>query len=169
VAHALVSAAAVSIVEFERIEPPGRAIEVVVLRPSAPPSGADWALPPGRARRDSAGRVVVLRVAPDRYFLPEPDRSAIGRVQEAVAAKACALIDVSGKWECFRFSGACARRVLSAAVNLEALFDARDCASTVIFDCPVIIAQEGEGYRIWVARSFAAALSAAVAAQLMTL
>lgn len=163
------SAAAVSIVEFERIEPRGRAIEVVVLRLSAPPPGAAWALLPGRARLDSAGRIAVLRVAPDRYFLPEPDRSTIGLIQEAVAAQACAMIDVSGKWECFRFSGARARRALSAAVNLEALFDGRDCASTVIFDCPVIIAQEGQGYQIWVARSFAAALSAAVAAQLAAL
>jgi heterotetrameric sarcosine oxidase gamma subunit len=164
-----VSASEVTVVEFERIEPRGPVIEVVVLRRSALPPGAAWALLPGHAQRDSAGRIAVLRVAPDRYFLPEPDRSAIGLVQEAVAAKACAMIDVSGKWECFRLSGARARRVLSAAVNLEGLFDGRDCARTVIFDCPVIIAQEGAGYRIWVARSFAAALNAAVAAQLTAL
>jgi heterotetrameric sarcosine oxidase gamma subunit len=164
-----VSASAVSDVEFECIEPCGRAIEIVVLRLSAPPSGAAWALLPGRAWRDSAGRMAVFRIAPDRYFLPEADRSAIGLVHEAVAAKVCAMIDVSGKWECFRLSGARARRVLSAAVNLEGLFDARDCARTVIFDCPVIIAQEGEGYRVWVARSFAAALNAAVVAQLTAL
>lgn len=161
------NASAADGLELERVvKSRGAPIEVVVLRVSALPPAAIWALPPGHALRDSGGRIAVLRIAPDRYFLPESDEGAIALAQEAVAAKACATVDVSGKWECFRLTGTRARRALSASVNLEGLFNSRDCAATMIFDCPVIIAQEGEGHRIWVARSFAASLHAAISGQL---
>jgi heterotetrameric sarcosine oxidase gamma subunit len=143
--------------------PARRTVEVVLVRMPMLPL---WTLRPGGTQRDAQGRLAILRIAPDRYLLPEPDESVIALAKEAVDAKFCAMIEVSGKWQCFRLVGARGRQVLAVSVNVEALLEDRGCASTTIFDCPAVVAQEGAGFRIWIARSFATSFSASISAQL---
>lgn len=152
-----------------RIEPlpPARTLEVIALRlPLTPTFLGEWPTAPGSARRDPSGGPVILYVAPGRWLIPAAQADVMPLVAVATASDACAIIDISGKFLGFRLTGARAGRVLASTLDIEAVLQSRDCASTILFDCPVVVAKTPGEYRVWVQRSYSTDFLSALRNQL---
>ncbi len=141
---------------------PGSSIELLFPPGvSAPP--VPWHAPPGAAlSSDSLG--LALHFAPARWLLLD---TAAALVDTAVQSGALA-IDVEGKWTLIEIPEPHAQRALSAAVNVEAVLDGRDCAAATLFDCPAVIVRRdrGESFVVCVHTSYAFSFNAAWAAAL---
>lgn len=141
---------------------PGSSIELI-FPPSVSAPPAPWDAPPGTALRlEPLG--LALHFAPARWLLLN---MAAALVDAAVQSGALA-IDVDGKWTLFELPEPHARRTLSAAVNVEAVLDGRDCAAATLFDCPAVIARSnrGECFVVCVQSSYAFSFNVAWAAAL---
>ncbi|MGB8692664.1 MAG: hypothetical protein WCD08_04070 [Steroidobacteraceae bacterium] len=126
---------------------------------TAPP--VPWDAPPGAAlSSDSLG--LALHFAPARWLLLD---TAAALVDAAVQSGALA-VDVEGKWTFIELAEPHAKRALSAAVNVEAVLDGRDCAAAILFDCPAVIARRdrGESILVCVHSSYAFSFKRALAA-----
>ena len=141
---------------------PGSSIELI-FPPSVSAPPAPWDAPPGAAlSSESLG--LVLHFAPARWLLLD---TAAALVEAAVQSGALA-ITVDGKWTLIDLPEPHAKRALSAAVNVEAVLDGRDCAAATLFDCPAVIARRhrGTGYFVCVHASYAFSFNVALAAAL---
>lgn len=141
---------------------PGSRIELI-FPPSATAPPAPWDAPPGAVlSSDSLG--LALHFAPARWLLLG---TAAALVDAALQSGALA-IDVEGKWTLIELTEPYARRALSAAVNVEAVLDGRDCAAATLFDCPAVIARRDgyAGYFVCVHASYAFSFNLALAAAL---
>lgn len=141
---------------------PGSIIELI-FPPGVTVPPAPWYAPPGAAlRSDSLG--LALHFAPARWLLLD---TAAALVDTAVHSGALA-IDVEGKWTLIELTEPYARRALSAAVNVEAVLDGRDCAAVTLFDCPAVIGRRdrGESFLVCVHSSYAFSFKRALAATL---
>jgi sarcosine oxidase gamma subunit len=141
---------------------PGSSIELV-FPPGVAVLPAPWDAPPGAVlSSDSLG--LALHFAPARWLLLD---TAAALVDAAVQSGALA-IDVEGKWTLIELPEPYARRTLSAAVNVEAVLDGRDCAAAILFDCPAVIARRdrGESFVVCVHSSYAFSFKRALAATL---
>ncbi len=141
---------------------PGSSIELI-FPPSATAPPAPWDAPPGAVlSSDSLG--LALHFAPARWLLLG---TAAALVDAALQSGALA-IDVEGKWTLIELTEPYARRALSAAVNVEAVLDGRDCAAATLFDCPAVIARRdrGESFLVCVHSSYAFSFKQALTAAL---
>jgi sarcosine oxidase gamma subunit len=83
-------------------------------------------------------------------------------VQAAVSTRCCETIDLTGKWLGLRLSGSNVERALASSADMAAMLDGRGCASTTIFDCPVVVAKGTGDYYLWVQRSYGTDLLASL-------
>jgi heterotetrameric sarcosine oxidase gamma subunit len=125
--------------------------------PWAPLSRFQGTLPlePGRVQRDGAGRVQLLHFAPRRWLVLAPAEPLYQYLTERDAAGDGALIDVDGKWQWFRLEGPQAARILESSVNVQGLLSKRSCGATTVFDCPAVLARDGDAFDCWVILSYA--------------
>jgi heterotetrameric sarcosine oxidase gamma subunit len=108
--------------------------------------------------QDSSTRMRPLPLGPGRWLWLDPDPDEAN----AVAATGAYIVDVEGKWTAFTCGGPQARRALSAAIDVDSLLEARDCAAVALFDCPAVLARTGDdGFIVCVQSSYAASFEAA--------
>lgn len=100
--------------------------------PAAP--GADWQGAPGRSIRGPGG-AWALNPAPSRWLLLAADDRWLAQARWAGAL----LFDTSGKWRVLQLLES--HSALRAAVNVESILRDRDCAATLMFDTPVVMAR----------------------------
>jgi sarcosine oxidase gamma subunit len=125
-----------------------RVLEVVALHGMPDRAVPAWPLAPGDVTRDGAGDPVLLHFAPGRWL-------AVDLAPAAVPA--CGTpVDVTGKWQGFRITGAGARRLLASALAIDAVLEGRQCAAVAIFDCPAVMARAPGGFVAWVQASYVA-------------
>src|SRR5580700_2414058 len=110
---------------------------------------------PGAMLRDSVGHAQVLHFAPRRWLVPAPAEPLYRDLAERDTVGDGALVDVEGKWQWFRLEGPQATRILESSVNVEGLLFKRACAAGVLFDCPMVLARDGEAFDCWVMSSYA--------------
>src|SRR5580658_1420482 len=110
---------------------------------------------PGAVLRDSAGRAQVLHFAPRRWLVPAPAEPLYRDLAERDVVGDGALVDVEDKWQWFRLEGPQATRTLESAVNVEGLLFKRSCAAGALFDCPMLLARDGEAFDCWMMSSYA--------------
>jgi len=141
---------------------PGSSIELI-FPPSVTAPPAPWDTSPGAAL-SSGSLGLALHFAPARWLLLD---TAAALIDAAVQSGALA-IDVEGKWTLIELPEPYARRTLSAAVNVEAVLDGRDCAAATLFDCPTVIARRdrSESFLVCVHSSYAFSFKRALAAAL---
>jgi sarcosine oxidase gamma subunit len=139
-----------------------RVLEVVALAalPDAPDCPQFPRLPGGGVY-DAAGDPLLLHFAPRRWLVTGTGPS----VDAALAAVPAfgVQVDVTGKWQGFRISGAGAQRLLASALAVETVLAGRHCAALTLFDCPAVLAHAQGGYVAWVQASYAAHLVGVVA------
>ena len=78
-----------------------------------------------------------------------------------------AVTDVTGKWREIRLTGSLRPltgpvRLLANTVDIEELLADRDCARTLLFDCPAILQRLDSGYAVWIERSYEHAFNTAL-------
>ena len=113
--------------------------EVVALRPSTQlPADTQW---------------TILQVAADRWLALSPPPLSLSGADFAI-------VEVTGKWR--EIPLAAPSKVLANTVDAEEVLAGRDCARTVLFDCPAILRRGNDGYAVWVERSYEDAFNAAV-------
>ena len=117
---------------------------------------------PGAVLRDGAGRAQALHFAPRRWLLPAPAEPLYRDLAGRDAAGDGALVDVEGKWKWFRLEGPQAARILESSVNVKGLLFKRACAAGVLFDCPAIVANDGENFDCWVMSSYESSVFRAI-------
>jgi hypothetical protein len=83
-------------------------------------------------------------------------------VQATISTRCCETIDLTGKWLGLRLSGPNVERALASSADTGAMLDGRGCASTTIFDCPVLVARGTGDYYLWVQRSYGTDLLASL-------
>jgi len=119
------------------------AVEIVIV--------GDAALPDG---------IEALPTAPRRWLWLNADADA----RAAVVASDAIVVDVDGKWTVFSCAGPSARRALAAAVDVDTVLEPRGCAALMLFDCPAVLARQGQdGFVACVHTSYAASFEAAYA------
>ena len=111
-------------------------------------------LEPGAVLRDGAGRAQVLHFAPRRWLVPTPPEPLYRDLAERDMSGDGALVDVEGKWQWFRLEGPQATRILESSLNIHGLLFERSCAAAVLFDCPTVIANDGQNFDCWVMSSY---------------
>jgi sarcosine oxidase gamma subunit len=147
-------------VELEAL-PTAPIYELATFRPSFQDElPAHWPQGPGDARRSADGSAEILKIAADRWLLLQPRNGVVATA--AALSRACALIDVTGKWREFRLMGTSATRLLANSVNVEELLCDRDCARTALFDCPALLYKLNGGFSVWIERSYESAFVIAV-------
>ena len=127
------------------------------VAPCVPLASLHGTLPiePGAVMRDSAGRPQVLHFAPRRWLVPAPAEPLYRELAERDLAGDGALVDVEGKWQWFRLQGPEAIRILESCVNVQGLLFKRSCAAGALFDCPMVLARDGQTFDCWVMSSYA--------------
>src|SRR4029434_11162257 len=80
-----------------------------------------------------------LPIAPRRWLCINANADDITKAVDVGAH----IVDVEGKWAAYGCGGPAARRALAAAVDVDAVLEARDCASLPLFDCPAVLARAG--------------------------
>src|ERR1700732_4261983 len=96
-------------VELEAL-PTAPIYELATFRPSFQDElPAHWPQGPGDARRSADGSAEILKIAADRWLLLQPRSDVVATA--AALSRACALLDVTGKWREFRLRGASAVRL----------------------------------------------------------
>jgi sarcosine oxidase gamma subunit len=142
--------------DFESVRPLAleRCFEFVA--PCVPLARFQGTLPiePGAVLRDGAGRAQALHFAPRRWLIPTPTEPLYRDLAARDAAGDGALADVEGKWKWFRLEGPQAARILESSVNVRGLLFERSCAAGVLFDCPTVVAGDGENFDCWVMSSY---------------
>jgi heterotetrameric sarcosine oxidase gamma subunit len=113
-----------------------------------------WPNAPGAVRFDALQRPMLLHFAPGRWFAPEPGLEIRTLLAMAAQAAAGVVVDVTGKRDALLIGGPGAARLLSCAIAIEAILNARDCAALTLFDCPAIVARAPEGFAVWVQSSY---------------
>jgi heterotetrameric sarcosine oxidase gamma subunit len=116
---------------------------------------AAWPSAPGAVRYDAQRRPQLLHFAPGRWLAPDPDAEIRALLADAALAEAGVVLDVTGKWDALRISGAGASRLLACAIAVEPVLEARDCAAVTLFDCPAILTRAADGFALWVQSSYA--------------
>jgi sarcosine oxidase gamma subunit len=135
--------------------------ELVTFRPSFQDGlPTVWPKGPGQARRRADGSGEILRIAVDRWLILNPGPALVAT--GAALSDLCALTEVTGKWREFRLRGTQAARLLANSVDVEELLAERDCARTVLFDCPALLCKLHAGFSVWIERSFEHAFVVAV-------
>ncbi len=114
----------------------------------------DLPLSPGSIRFDAAGSAAALAIAPRRWLIPAPTPLLLGRLRELDDQGRGTLSDVDGKWQALDARGAESRRLLESTIDLNETLNQRGCASTVLFDCPAVIARRETGFDLWVGSSY---------------
>jgi heterotetrameric sarcosine oxidase gamma subunit len=107
---------------------------------------------------DREGRVELLHFAPRRWLIPGPSAALYQILANLALAGDGALVDVDGKWQSFRMEGDGAIRILESSVNVDATLFRRSCAAVGLFDCPAVLARDGNGFTCWVISSYAESL-----------
>jgi sarcosine oxidase gamma subunit len=132
--------------------------------PSMPLRSLQGTLPiePGAVLRDTNGRAQILHFAPHRWLVPEPIEALYRDLVERDRAGEGALIDVEGKWKRLRLEGPRARCILESSTNVPGQLLARSCAAAVLFDCPIIVANDGEHFECWVISSYEGSVLSAI-------
>ena len=110
---------------------------------------------PGAVLRDSAGLAQILHFAPRRWLVPTPAEPLHRDLAGRDAVGDGALVDVEGKWQWFRLQGPEAIRILESCVNVQGLLFKRSCAAGALFDCPMVLARDGQTFDCWVMSSYA--------------
>jgi hypothetical protein len=118
----------------ECVFPVGYPVGYPLGSPSTP--GADWQGAPGRVLRGPDG-ALALNFAPARWLLLAPDDHWTAR---AISAGAL-LFDTAGKLRLLQVPAS--HWAIRAAVDVETILEARECAAAVLFDTPVVIARNG--------------------------
>lgn len=131
--------------------------EVVALRALPPALEALWPVLPGDVRRDGAGEPVLLHFAPDRWLLTD---APVVEPAMASVAQFGSAVEVTGKWQGYRITGAGAAGLLATALDVEAVLHGRQCAAVTLWDCPAIIVRVPGGCLAWVLASYGAHLRA---------
>jgi heterotetrameric sarcosine oxidase gamma subunit len=134
------------------------------VAPVMPLKTFNGALPiePGGVLRDRDGRAELLHFAPHRWLVPAPSAALHEILANLDLAGDGALVDVDGKWQSFRLEGDGATRILESSVNVDATLSGRACAAVVLFDCPAVLARDGNGFDCWVMSSYAESLLSAI-------
>lgn len=143
-----------------RIERPQsqECFELVAVRGAVPPAlGRDGPANPGAVRRAPSGRLDALHFAPGRWLLFDVPADLNARL---AAQSEATLVDVAGKWQRRCLRGADVWRLLAAGADVASMLAGRECAALALFDCPVVVAREGEGVDLWVQASYAGFLDA---------
>ena len=70
------------------------------------------------------------------------------------------MFDVEGKWRALAVLGAGAERLLAESIDVASVLSQRECAAIRLFDCPVVLAREPDGFSVWVEASYATELRA---------
>lgn len=100
----------------------------------SPPAGC-WQGEPGRVLRGPNG-ALALNFAPARWLL-----LATGDHWDATATAAGALLfDTDSKWHLLELPSAHA--AIHSALDLQSTLEGRECAASVMFDTPVVIARD---------------------------
>lgn len=107
---------------------------------------------------DREGGVELLHFAPRRWLIPGPSAALYQSLANLALAGDGVLVDVEGKWQSFRMEGDCAIRILESSVNVDATLCRRSCAAVALFDCPAVLARDGNGFTCWVISSYAESL-----------
>jgi heterotetrameric sarcosine oxidase gamma subunit len=107
---------------------------------------------------DREGRVELLHFAPRRWLIPGPSAALYQILANLALAGDGALVDVDGKWQTFRMEGDGAIRILESSVNVDGTLFGRSCAAVALFDCPAVLARDGNGFTCWVISSYAESL-----------
>jgi heterotetrameric sarcosine oxidase gamma subunit len=107
---------------------------------------------------DREGRLELLHFAPRRWLIPGPSAALYQILANLALAGDGALVDVDGKWQSFRMEGDGAIRILESSVNVDATLCRRSCAAVALFDCPAVLARDGNGFTCWVMSSYAESL-----------
>jgi heterotetrameric sarcosine oxidase gamma subunit len=117
---------------------------------------------PGAVLHDGAGHAQVLHFAPRRWLIPAPAEPLYRELAERDRSGDGALVDVEGKWQWLRLEGPQAIRILESSANLAGLLFKRSCAAGVLFDCPMVLARDGEKFDCWMMSSYAQTLLQAI-------
>lgn len=112
----------------------------------------------GGVLSDREGRVELLHFAPRRWLIPGPSAALYQILANLALAGDGALVDVDGKWQSFRMEGEGAIRILESSVNVDATLCRRSCAAVALFDCPAVLARDGNGFTFWVMSSYTESL-----------
>ena len=144
--------------------PHERMLEVVALRLLRVPATLppEWPTAPGAVWYGPGGRPVILHCASERWFVSMADAIVDKLVQATISTRCCETIDLTGKWLGLRLSGPNVERALASSADTGAMLDGRGCASTAIFDCPVIVAKGTGDHYLWVQRSYGTDLLASL-------
>jgi len=141
-----------------RIEGPGesRALEFkTFVFPLVGAATTDLPAPPGAVQRDASGRPTLLHFAPGRFLAPAPPPDIARHLDALAGTGVGAVFDVEGKWRALAVLGAGAQRLLAESIDVAAVLAHRECAAVRLFDCPVVLAREPEGFSVWVEASYA--------------
>jgi sarcosine oxidase gamma subunit len=144
--------------------PHERMLEVVALRllPEAANFPPEWPTVSGAVWYGAGGRPVILHCASGRWLVTMADAIAEKLVQATVGARCCEAIDLAGKWLGLHLSGSDVKRALASSADTAAMLGGHDCASTTLFDCPVVVAKGTRDYYVWVKRSYSTDLLASL-------
>lgn len=146
--------------------PSARMLEVIALRaPVAALLPPEWPTAPGAVWHRMDGHPVILHYAPARWFVTTADANAEHFVQATISMRSFEAVDVTGKWLALRLSGTDVNRAMASSADTAPMLDGRGCASTTLFDCPVIVAKGTSDYYLWVQRSYGTDLLAALLQQ----
>jgi|SRR5271170_6439628 len=134
------------------------------VAPVVPLNTFNGALPieAGGVLRDSDGCAELVHFAPRRWLVPGPSVALYQILANLDLAGDGALVDVDGKWQWFRLEGDGAIRILESSVNVDATLFGRSCAAVALFDCPTVLARDGNGFDCWVMSSYAQSLLGAI-------
>ena len=142
-----------------------RAVEFVAFDGAVNTLATQWPRQPGAVLRGADAWPQLLHFAPARWLAPAPDSALEELIAASCAAGTGTAIDVGGKWTAMALDGPGAARALAATIDAGAVLEARGCAAVELFDCPALLASVGQGFRIYVRSSYAAALRAALELQ----
>ena len=136
--------------------PPGACFEFVTYSgtPSEIATGGAWPAEPGQASQDAAGRPAMLHFAPDRWLVPAPAPDLLQQLASLERGGGGMLVEVEGKWQQLQLAAKHGRRILSSSIDVEAVLAGRHCAAVMLFDCPGIVARNGESFDVWMVASF---------------
>ncbi len=147
--------------------PHARMLELVALQLLPVPGDfpAEWPSAAGAVWYSGSGRPVILHCACGQWLVTMGDAIADELVQAVLRAGRCEAVDLTGKWLALRLSGMNVERALASSADMAAMLDGRGCASTTLFDCPVVVAQGNGDHYVWVQRSYHSDLLAALGRQ----
>jgi hypothetical protein len=135
---------------------PVRAMEFNAFRYSGRGVGqVGLPLAPGGVERDENEKPAILHVGPGRYFVPEPTVAMLLKFDELAASGIGARFDVDGKWQWLTLIGEGSTPLLSSGIDIRRILSGRECASSKVFDCPVIVASRPDAFDLWVHSSYA--------------